>query len=189
MRIFISGGCKNGKSYYAQRLAKEQQKQELYYIATMKPGDLEDEQRIQRHINDRRGWGFTTVEQYQDIDEILTLCDHCGSYLLDSVTALLANEMFSGGNVNDKAADKICNELTQLLDKLENIVVVSDYIFSDALQYDSLSEQYRSSLAQIDCMVANKCDVVIEVVYSNICIHKGGELFDLNHWGCLPGKT
>ncbi len=40
MNIFISGGCKNGKSFYTQRAAKEMAEEKdlpLYYIATMIP--------------------------------------------------------------------------------------------------------------------------------------------------------
>ena len=42
MKIFISGGCKNGKSYFAQSLAKATCRGvggPLYYIATMIPCD------------------------------------------------------------------------------------------------------------------------------------------------------
>ena len=63
MRIFITGGCKNGKSYYAQTLAKAQQGLPLYYVATMEPRDEEDRLRIARHLKEREGWGFVTVEQ------------------------------------------------------------------------------------------------------------------------------
>ena len=48
MNIFISGGCKNGKSYHAQELARDmasEQNVPLYYIATMIPTDEEDQER------------------------------------------------------------------------------------------------------------------------------------------------
>lgn len=60
MNIFISGGCKNGKSYYAQRRAKDMAENAgvpLYYIATMIPHDEEDRIRIRRHLSERDGWG------------------------------------------------------------------------------------------------------------------------------------
>ena len=63
MTIFLSGGAKNGKSTWAQRFAKQLQGEgPLYYLATMIPHDEEDEQRIRRHLQERDGWGFTTVE-------------------------------------------------------------------------------------------------------------------------------
>ena len=49
MHTFISGGCKNGKSWYAQRIAQAAGKP-LYYVATMISTGEEDDQRIARHI-------------------------------------------------------------------------------------------------------------------------------------------
>jgi adenosylcobinamide kinase/adenosylcobinamide-phosphate guanylyltransferase len=178
MRIFISGGCKNGKSYYAQHLAKAQQTNALYYIATMKSADTEDDERIVRHRRERDGWGFTTVEQPADIAKLLLTCDPGGSFLFDSLTALLANEMFlPDGSVCEGAADKIADGLVQVLDAVENIVVVSDYLYGDAMIYDRLTELYRKSLAQLDCAAAKHCDVVLEVAYTNVVVHKGGAVF------------
>jgi len=179
MKIFISGGCKNGKSYYAQHLAKAQQTDFLYYIATMKPADSEDDERIIKHRKERGGWGFTTIEQPADIEKILHKCDHNGSFLLDSVTALLANEMFPppDWSLNEQAAKKIINGLSQITDNVKNIVIVSDYIYSDAVVYDEFTEKYRKSLAEIDCMAAKNCDIVLEIAYTNVIVHKGREVF------------
>ena len=171
MRIFISGGCKNGKSYYAQHLAKQQQNNKpLYYVATMKSSDKEDDERIARHIGDREGWGFTTIEQYYDIENILDICNPNGSFLLDSLTALLANEMFS-----EKRAynfENICNGLIKILDKIQNIVIVSDYIYNDGLIYEVFTEEYRKALASLDALSAKHCDTVLEVAYTRIITHK-----------------
>ena len=180
MKVFISGGCKNGKSFYAQHLAKAAAADglgdalPLYYVATMKPVDAEDDERIYRHRAEREGWGFTTVEQPVRIEEILRKCDHGGSFLLDSQTALLANEMFpTGGDVDFEAGKRIIDGLTCVLEKIERIVIVSDYIYSDAIIYDRLTELYRKSLAEIDCAVAGSCDVVLEVAFSGVTVHKG----------------
>ena len=179
MKVFISGGCKNGKSYYAQRLAKRQANgQGLYYIATMAPVDSEDDERIERHQKEREGWGFTTLEQRQDIETILNTCNHNASFLLDSLTALLGNEMFlQDGSVNNQAHEKIWTGLQQVLNRLKNIVIVSDYMYSDALIYEPLTEMYRKKLAALDTLVARHCDAVLEAAYNQIIIHKGGDVF------------
>ena len=181
MRVFISGGCKNGKSYYAQRIAKSQWQggRPLYYIATMRPADSEDDERIARHQADRRGWGFVTVEQPSDIEKILQKCDHGGSFLLDSLTALLSSEMFpAGGSVSENAALKISGELLKVIQHIPRIVIVSDYIYGDAAKYDPLTERYRKSLAALDRLAAQSCDVVLEAAYTQMIVHKGGEMFD-----------
>jgi len=177
MKIFISGGCKNGKSFYAQHLAKQQQNgHNLYYVATMAAMDNEDNDRIIRHQADRDGWGFTTIEQWRDIENILDICDHDGSFLLDSLTALLANEMFlPDGSITENAYEKIADGLTQVLNTVHHIVIVSDYITSDAFIYDPLTEMYRKSLASLDRLAAQLCDVVLEVVNTQVVVHKGGK--------------
>jgi len=178
LKIFISGGCKNGKSYFAQRLAREQSEGRMYYLATMRPCDNEDYERIQRHRKERYGWGFITIEQPVDILQCLNFCDINASFLLDSTTALLANEMFPAGNiVNLNAANKVTEDLTNLCKQINNIVIVSDYIYSDAILYEGLTEAYRKGLAFIDRKLAAICDVVLEIAFGNIIIHKGREVF------------
>jgi len=143
----------------------------------MRPADAEDDKRIARHREDREGWGFVTVEQHSCIESILEKCDTRGSFLLDSLTALLANEMFPpGGGVNERAAEGIAEGLAHVMSGVENIVIVSDYIYSDAIVYDTLTEMYRKSLAELDRAAAKGCDAVIEVAYAGVVVHKGDDL-------------
>ena len=74
MNIFISGGCKNGKSHYAQELVRymaEEKSLPMYYIATMISTGPEDNLRIKRHIKDREGCGFITLEQPRNLCDLL----------------------------------------------------------------------------------------------------------------------
>lgn len=175
MKVFISGGCKNGKSYYAQRWAKWQANEwGLYYVATMAAVDSEDEERIARHQDDRDGWGFTTIEQPTDINKICNISDTRGSFLLDSLTALLGNEMFmQDGTLNTQAHEKIWDDLQQVLSQIDNIVIVSDYMYSDAFIFEPLTEMYRKNLAALDTLLAHHCDIVLEVSYNQVIMHKG----------------
>ena len=115
MNLFISGGCKNGKSFFAQEEAKKQAEEKgvpLYYLATMIPADDEDRARIKRHLAERDGWGFTTIEQGRNICGALEKGEPEGVFLLDSVTALLSNEMFlPSGEADLEAPARVCEEL------------------------------------------------------------------------------
>lgn len=173
MNVFISGGCKNGKSMYAQRIAKEMSEEKgvpLYYLATMIPTDDEDRVRIARHIGDRQGWGFETIEQGVQIGKALEKdVDAGGSFLLDSVTALLSNEMFQmDGTIDLDAGERVCADLVDFAKKTGNTVFVSDYIYSDSRVFDSYTESYRKALAMIDRTLAKTCDKVIEVAFGHI---------------------
>ena len=175
--IFISGGCKNGKSTQAQIIAKrisQEQNLALYYVATMIPADAEDEERIQRHIAERAGWGFTTLEQAYNLTDLMNGADLNGVFLIDSLTALLANHMFPAGRPPDLQAGEAVREQIRIFTQYAaNIVFVSDYIYCDAAVYDSMTERYRRELALTDAFTAGICGTVIEVVHGGRILHKG----------------
>ena len=172
MSTLISGGCKNGKSFYAQQVAKACGAP-LYYIATMIPHDDEDHARIRRHQDERAGWGFETLECGRNILNCLDSADPRGSFLLDSVTALLSNEMFAPEGIRMDAPERLARDLEAFIRRAPNTVLVSDYIYSDAMLYDDLTEAYRRGLAFIDRRLAAVCDNVIEVVAGQFIAHKG----------------
>lgn len=179
--MFISGGCKNGKSTYAEEIAvklhENSKDTPLYYIATMKPVDSEDNERIERHRRSRKGLGFTTVEIGTDIGSLMELCNMEGTFLLDSLTALLANEMFdSKGRFHESAGRRVSKELESPFVLSKNMVVVSDFIYSDSALYDRYTQGYRRELAYLDKAAAKASDVVLEVCYGNIIAYKGREL-------------
>ena len=157
--------------FFAQEEAKKQAEEKgvpLYYLATMIPADDEDRARIKRHLAERDGWGFTTIEQGRNICGALEKGEPEGVFLLDSVTALLSNEMFlPSGEADLEAPARVCEELRTFARRTGSTVFVSDFIYSDALRYDSLTEAYRKGLALCDRALAQVCDQVVEVCYGN----------------------
>lgn len=178
MIIYVSGGCKNGKSSIAEKIAfkLKQKDKPFYYIATMKPVDDEDEKRIEKHRKDREHLFFETIEINKNINELEKIANLDGTFLIDSVTALLANEMFNNGTIIEEAYKKVSEDLLYIVNKMKNVVIVSDYIFSDIIQYDNITKKYIKGLAYIDKTCAKKSDILIEVCYNNIIIHKGKDI-------------
>ena len=172
---FISGGCKNGKSWYAQRLAKAAG-MPLYYVATMISTGAEDDARIARHIQDRDGWGFETLECGRNITECLNRADVNGSFLLDSVTALLANEMFAPEGFDADAPTRVAAQLENFAAHVGHAVFVSDFLYGDAAIYDEWTENYRRGLALVDRRLARICDNVLEVSAGCVICRKGVKL-------------
>ena len=121
--------------------------------------------------------GFETVELPKDVIKLNSICEEESSILLDSTTALLSNEMFVGNKYNSEVYLKIVKEISKVLDKFHNIVIVSDFIYSDAWGYDEWTKTYRKSLAYLDRVCAGKCDVVLEVFYGNLIVHKGADKY------------
>jgi adenosylcobinamide kinase / adenosylcobinamide-phosphate guanylyltransferase len=183
MIILLVGGSKSGKSMAAQRYAKRLETIEgsLYYIATMKPYDNEDLKRIENHIEERKGWGFTTIEQGYDIKEILSEVNINDTVLIDSITSLATNEMFPKSGFVSEVSDKIINEIKLIINNVKNSVIVTDYLFSDGIIYDDYTDAFRRELGNINISLASIADIVIEFSFSNEIIHKGEEYVrDLN---------
>ncbi len=177
MKIFISGGAKNGKSTLAQDLTIAlSQNGPRYYLATMIPSGEEDLERIRRHVADRDGLGFETVECFRNVLSCLNHVQKDGSFLVDSATALLQNAMFpqeENCEMNLDSALRCADDLVEFTNQVRNVVIVSDYIYSDADRYSDSTEAYRKCLATIDRRLAQVCDTVIEVVAGQQIIHKG----------------
>ena len=182
MKIFISGGAKNGKSFYAQTRAKEIADTNgvpLYYIATMIPHDEEDRVRIRRHLTEREGWGFITLEQPTRINAIIKdeTVDMRGAFLLDSVTALLANEMFPEKGFDAAAPERVIENLKEFTETAENIVFVSDYLYgyrhmAKPEEERDYTEDYVKGLAKVDRFLAGISNQVIEISGGIPIIHK-----------------
>ena len=177
MTFFISGGAKNGKSTLAQDLTVALANGgKHYYVATMISTGAEDDDRIRRHIADRDGMGFETVECFRNILDCLKVADKDGVFLVDSVTAMVQNSLFpveKNYEMDLEAAKRCGDELVAFADQVRHVVYVSDYIYSDAERYSESTEAYRKSLADVDRRLAQVCDTVVEVSAGQYFIHKG----------------
>ena len=177
MTYFISGGAKCGKSALAQNLTVALSAGgKHYYVATMISSGKEDDERIRRHIADREGMGFETVECFKNILDCLEVGDKNGTFLVDSVTALMQNALFpeeKNYELDLEAAKRCSDELVEFAGKVKNVVFVSDYIFSDAERYSESTERYRKCLADIDRRLVQVCDTVVEVSAGQCVVHKG----------------
>ena len=177
MTYFISGGAKNGKSTLAQDLTVFLSNGgKHYYVATMISTGAEDDDRIRRHIEDRDGMGFETVECFRNILDCLKVADKDGVFLVDSVTAMVQNALFpveKNYEMDLEAAARCGDELVEFAKQVRHVVYVSDYIYSDAERYSESTEAYRKSLADIDRRLAKICDTVVEVSAGQYWIHKG----------------
>ena len=177
MTYFISGGAKCGKSSLAQDLSVALSKGgKHYYVATLIPSGSEDDERIKKHLADRDGMGFETVECFRNILDCLKTADKEGVFLVDSVTSLIQNSLFpveKNYEMDIEAANRCADELVEFAHIVRHAVFVSDYIYSDAERYSESTEMYRKCLADIDRRLAKDCDTVIEVSAGQFTIHKG----------------
>ena len=100
MRILLLGGSKSGKSMLGQRLTRRlADGGPMIYWATLEPRDGEDRAIVRRHLAEREGWGFQTLERGRELPRGLAAVPPESAVLFDSVTACLAcGRRCSGAN-------------------------------------------------------------------------------------------
>ena len=174
MRILLIGGGKSGKSTMAQRLAAALSGDApRYYWATMTPHDDEDLARIRRHVADRAGMDFITVERSFDLPAALPALDRHGTVLFDSVTACLACQMFFGPQPDAAAAARTARELLTVSRHPRHFVCVCDELWRDGVTYETWTETYRRGLADICRTLAAEFDAVAELSAGRVRMWKG----------------
>lgn len=162
--ILVTGGSGSGKSEYAEELALSLQKKNgghLYYVATMKSTDTECDQKIDIHKKRRENTVFETIEKQVRIGEIAV--QKGDVILLECVSNLLANEMFSKDGRGAASSEAIVADITAL-NAVCDMVIVSNEVSSDGVSYDEFTVEYIRAIASINCEVAKNADQVYEVV-------------------------
>lgn len=157
--IFITGGVRSGKSSFAERFATEtaaKTNSRLNYIATGVPFDKEMEKRIDKHRQDRSKGPiqWITREQPVNIRELASSFNNQDVILLDCVTTLVNNELFSlGENVTeDEAATiykRIFSGIAAIRKNCRQLVLVSNEVLQEPYSEDKLLFIYRKLLGSL----------------------------------------
>ncbi|MDD6435357.1 MAG: bifunctional adenosylcobinamide kinase/adenosylcobinamide-phosphate guanylyltransferase [Clostridiales bacterium] len=151
MVILVTGGASSGKSAFGEDLArslKTEEKTRLIYLATMEPFGEEGRRRIQRHLRQRSGKGFTTLEQYRNIGEAKVLPGD--TVLLEDVGNLLANEMFLEEEVCPDALHKVYSGIKELALRCKNLVIITGEVGAGG-DYPDQSGEYVRNLGTVNC--------------------------------------
>lgn len=175
MFYLISGGSGSGKSEFAERISvelyKKAEKESFLYIATMMASDEEAQKKIRRHRTMRREKGFTTLECFTNLKNA-PISSPC-TILLDCLSNLVANEMFAEEGVKKQVVEEVLQGVEYLLEKCDNLVIVTNEIFSDGCPYDDTTREYIWNLGKLNQYLAERADKVVEVVFGIPVYQKG----------------
>ena len=159
MIVLVTGGSGCGKSTWAEKLIASFPKEKRVYVATMQVYDEESVRRVARHRAQRADKGFTTIECEKDLASAPV--EDGSIVLLEDLVNLMANEMFDGGDVG-----RIIPAVKDLASRCRHLVMVTNDVFSDGIDYAESTREYIQMLAEINRQAAVIADCVIEVVYS-----------------------
>ena len=110
------------------------------------------------------GKGFLAVEQYTDISKAADkLGSQADTLLIECLSNLCANEIFSPEGAGQEAEQRIAQGIAALGDQYENVIVVTNEIFSDGIAYPRETMDYIQTLGRLNARLARWADGVVEV--------------------------
>ena len=166
MLTLVTGGSGSEKSAFAEDRVLYFGEGKRIYIATMHPFDEESHKRIERHRKMRAGKGFETVECYTGLKNAV-LPGESGKcvVLLECMSNLVANEMYDPSGAGENAEESILAGIHKLQKVSDDLVVVTNEVFSDSMTDNPEMEEYLKLLGKLNLRMGEMADLVTEVVY------------------------
>jgi adenosylcobinamide kinase/adenosylcobinamide-phosphate guanylyltransferase len=173
--IYITGGCRSGKSAYAQRLA-EGLSSGCLYLATAVPQDDAMRERIRLH-REARGKGWRTYEASADDNDALLaalpkLCRPGETLLFDCLTLWAAGHM--RGEQAPSNFDVRCDELLQGLWQLPcPVIIVNNEVGMGVVPMSAAGRNFRDMAGLAGQKTAAAATVAVLMVSGLPLILKG----------------
>ncbi len=171
--IFITGGCRSGKSRYALQFANQHFSKKLF-LATCEVLDEEMAQRVENHKK-ARGPEWQTIEEPIEIaNKITKYGNDAGVILIDCLTLWLYNLLMRWDNDLRmiEETEKLINVIKQ---SQTSFILVSNEVGMGIVPSDPLSRRYRDLLGTMNQRVAEALDTVIFMVSGIPIFLKGRE--------------
>ena len=172
MLTLVVGGAASGKSEYAESLVLKAALPRVY-LATMQVWDAECAARVEKHRRMRAQKQFETVECPLALASVHLPAR--GTALLEDLGNLTANELYSPEGAGPRTAEAVLRGVENIASQCENLIIVSNEVFSGGADYAGDTGQYLRALARINNAVAARADNVCRVVCGIPVYYKGGE--------------
>ena len=104
--------------------------------------------------------------------EAITL-PQCGTVLLEDLGNLAANELYDPAGAGEAAADAVLRGIEVLRAQCEELILVTNEVFSGGTAYAGDTERYLRVLAKINNAAAQRADTVVRVVCGIPVYYKG----------------
>lgn len=160
--IFITGGCRSGKSRFALDYANRHFSKKLY-LATCEIFDEEMARRVEHHRK-MRGIEWETIEEpIEVVETIRKNLDRAEVILLDCITLWLSNLLLKW---NDE--ERVILEIDRLVKALQEIrtsmILVSNEVGMGIVPVDPIARRFRDLSGIANQRIAETADTAIFMV-------------------------
>ncbi len=170
---FVLGGCRSGKSGYAQKRVLEAREPDKVFLATCAPRDEEMRRRVERHRLER-GEQWRTVEEGLELPGTIRAQAGRDSVLLVDCLGMWVSNLLGGG-LDEAASRERFTALGKALKQAEGPVwLVSNEVGCGIVPGDPVSRSYRDLLGMLNQKVAAISDRVVWMVAGLPVDIKGG---------------
>lgn len=163
----VTGGCRSGKSSFAQQLAEKCAGSRLF-IATSPCFDEELAERINSHRLSRENKGWHTVEEEIYIENVILETDDKTTILLDCLTLWISNLLLASEGKKEGFRENNIIELAgQLLaaSKRHNgsVIMVTNEVGLGIVPDNPLARKYRDLVGRCNQVIAGGAERVFLV--------------------------
>lgn len=158
-KLFVTGGCRSGKSSYAQRYAESAGKRRIY-LATSQALDDEMRQRIRTH-QESRGAGWDTIEEPIEVkDALVKAAMQADVVLLDCITLWVTNCLMA--EMSDEEIFSRADDLARTFSEIPcSVAIVSNEVGSGIVPEHALARRFRDLAGAVNQRIAAKADTVV----------------------------
>ncbi len=169
--IFVTGGCRSGKSRFALDYANKHFKSKIF-LATAPALDDEMKQRIKAH-QEARGPEWATIEEQTEIAKAVAHVETAYEViLLDCMTLWLSNLIMAG-----EQEGQIFSRIDAFIEAIQNIpqsiIIVSNEVGCGIVPVNDIARQFRDIMGTVNQRLAACADVVIWTVVGLPQVIKG----------------
>ena len=160
----VTGGCRSGKSAYAQETAERISSSRLY-VATCPATDDEMRRRIEAHRQSRHGRQWETVEEPVDLAGVFRSHSDYGAVLVDCVTLWVNNLMYDaqreGRTIDEVRIAADCHTMLDAAAQCAGAVIfVTNEVGLGIVPENAQARHYRDLVGRANQVIAGRAERV-----------------------------
>jgi adenosylcobinamide kinase/adenosylcobinamide-phosphate guanylyltransferase len=173
--VLVTGGARSGKSTYAERIAGDCGN-DVLYVATAVPVDVEMRDRIQKHRRQRPA-RWSTFEGYRELKRVYQSGTPWEAILVDCVTVMITNLLFeqTGEDVENLTSVELAEmeeaihaEFREFLDEAVRhpcpVIMVANEVGFGIVPENKMARIFRDIAGRVNQYIASRADEVYLVV-------------------------